>query len=411
MVLSSSIMGKGGNKGSFHATVPGKGPVPHELRDFPHPGMIKNLPEQDVINSKNWNYSYLMAERGDPIHDDGLGRRESSLLKPFVIGAFALIAILLNLYALGNAGDPVVLQISQLLPHLYYIPIILASVWYPKRGPLLIGLVVGVSLGMVLFSLVNGTFTPVILVYTAMYVWVVAIISVFTMEQWGSLSRILHSMRRDRPAGTGKGKPAPAKNGAEGGRPRGEDVASLLAMLGAEDNRVRVAAITSLGRSGDPGAVAPLIGLLGDGNRGIREAAVRALGALGGVAVEPLVRALTDRDWHIRMGSAIALRIIGDARAVEPLIQVLTDGNRFVRREAAKSLGRIGDRRATGPLISLLGDSDTGVRVRAAAALGKIGDPVAIDPLTRALEDRDSELQEAAGEALSRLKNTITSPD
>jgi hypothetical protein len=352
-----------------------------------------------------------MPGGGELAGNQGFGGRESSILKPFIIGAFTFVAILLNLYALSNAGDPVVMQISQLLPHLYYVPIILASIWYPKRGLLLIGLVVGVSLGMVLFSIVNGTFSPLILVYTAMYVWVVAIISVFTMEQWGTLSRILHSMKRERPLGAAGTKPVSAPGGGAGSRPRGEDVESLLQMLGAEDNRVRVAAITTLGRSGDARAVAPLIALLGDGNRGVREASVRALGALGGEAVEPLVRSLGDRDWHIRVGSAIALRISGDPRAVEPLILALSDENRFVRREAAKSLGRMGDRRATGPLISLLGDMDTGVRVRAAAALGKIGDPRAIDPLTVALADRDTELQEAAGEALSRLKNTLTSSD
>jgi hypothetical protein len=347
----------------------------------------------------------------DLVRSPGSGGRESSLLKAFIIGVFALLAILLNGYALANAGDPVVLQISQLLPHLYYIPIILASVWYPKRGPLLIGLVVGVSLGMVIFSLVKGTFNPVILVYTAMYVWVVAIISVFTMEQWGTLSRLLHSMRKDRPEGSAGPGPASAAGGEKEGRPLAEDVDSLLQLLGSEDSRVRVAAMGSLGKSRDPRAIAPLIALLGDGNRGVREASVRALGALGGEAVEPLIQALGNRDWHIRVGCAIALRIIGDPRGVEPLIRALSDENRFVRREAAKSLGRIGDRRATEPLISLLGDMDTGVRVRAAAALGKTGDPRAIDPLTRALSDRNGEMQEVAGEALSRLKNSITSSD
>ena len=337
--------------------------------------------------------------------------QESGVLRPFIIVVFTLVAILLNGYALSNAGDPIIRQISQLLPHLYYIPIILASVWYPKRGLLLIGLVVGVSLGVVLSGLANGTFNPIILVYTAIYVWVVAIISVFTIEQWGRLSRLLPYKKRDQP-GRGVERGQASKSWAEPGSPvPGEDVGSLLSKLGTEDSRVKLAAITSLGRSRDGRALKPLISLLGDEKRGIREAAVRALGGFGEGAVEPLIEGLGNGDWHIRMGSAIALRIIGDPRGVEPLIRALSDENRFVRREAAKSLGRIGDPRATEPLISVLDDRDIGVRVRAAAALGKIADPKAIDPLTHALSDRNPELQEAAVEALSKIKNSVTSSD
>jgi HEAT repeat protein len=189
------------------------------------------------------------------------------------------------------------------------------------------------------------------------------------------------------------------------------DIDSLLSTLEVQDVRVKVAAIASLGRCRDRRALKRLIGLLGDGNRSIREASVRALGAFGDEGVGPLIEALGNRDWHIRMGSAIALRIIGDSRAVEPLIRALSDESRFVKREAAKSLGRIGDPRATEPLISVLEDPDEGVRIRAAAALGKIADPKAIAPLTRALSDRNSELQEAAVEALSKIKNSVTSAD
>jgi len=348
---------------------------------------------------------------GELLRNPWSGGGESRFLKAFVIIVFTLVAILLNGYAISNAGDPVVRQISQLLPHLYYIPIILASIWFPKLGYLLIGLVVGVSLGMVLFSLVNGTFNPIILVYTAIYVWVVAIISVFTMEQWANLSRLFPSKQKTR-QGRKDARGPEASIGTGEGRPAGpEDTRSLLQMLAIDDNRVRVAVVASLGKTGDEGAVKPLIALLADDNRGVREASVRALGALGEVAVEPLVASLGHNDWHTRMGSAIALRIIGNPHGVEPLIRALSDENRFVRREAAKSLGRIADQRATEPLITLLGDMDTGVRVRAAAALGKIGDLRAVDPLTKALSDHNAELAEAAGEALSRLKNTITSRD
>jgi hypothetical protein len=337
--------------------------------------------------------------------------QESGILRPFIIGAFTVAALLLHAYAITHTSGAFLREISALFPHLYYIPIVLASIWYPRRGLLFICVLVGVSIGMIIFGFVNGIpFDPLILVYTAIYVWVVATMSVFTMEQWRNLPRSLLSKRSRQPEGPGERKSPRAGKGPAGPEP-GEDIDSLLSTLGIQDNRVKVAAIASLGRSGDSRALKPLIHLLGDENRNIREASVRALGAFGEGAVGPLIEAIGDEDWHIRVGSAIALRIIGNPGGVEPLIRALSDENRFVRREAAKSLGRIGDRRATEPLISVLGDGDTGVRTRAAAALGKIADPKAIEPLTRALSDRNSEMQEAAVEALSKIKNSITSSD
>ncbi|MDD1664417.1 MAG: HEAT repeat domain-containing protein [Methanomicrobiales archaeon] len=336
--------------------------------------------------------------------------QESGILRPFLIGVFTMVALLLHAYAITNASDTSLHQITALFPHLYYIPIVLASIWYPRRGLLFICVLVGISIGMVLFGFANGIpFDPLILVYMSIYVWVVATTSVFTMEQWKNLSRFLISKKRARSAREGGDREAgdAMQDGQETGP--GEDVDSLLATLAIQDSRVRKAAIASLGRSRDVRALSPLTDLLGDENRNIREASVRALGAFGDEAVESLTESLGNEDWHIRMGSAIALRIIGDSRGVDPLIRALSDENRFVRREAAKSLGRIGDKRATEPLISVLEDRDTGVRIRAAAALGKIADPKAIDPLTHALSDRNSELREAAVEALSKLKNSITS--
>ena len=357
------------------------------------------------------NYSYSMLGASSVPEGDS-GVQESGILRPFLIGVFAMVALLLQAYAITNTSGAFLHQIAPLFPHLYYIPIVLASIWYPRRGPLLICIIIGVSIGMISFGFMNGIpFDPLILVYTAIYVWVVATTSVFTMEQWKNLSRFLRSKRSEPSAisggdnqGTGVLRDAPALK-------PGEDVESLLSTLAVPDTRVRKAAIASLGRSRDERALEPLISLMGDENRTIREASAQALGSLGDLAVTPLIGSLGDGDWHIRMGSAIALRIIGDPKGVEPLIGATTDENRFVRREAVKSLGRIGDIRATERLIAALDDMDIGVRIRAAAALGKLADPKAIDPLTHALSDQNSELQEAAVEALSKIKNSITLPD
>ncbi len=357
------------------------------------------------------NYSYSMLGASS-IREGSSEVQESGILRPFIIGVFTIVALLLHAYAITNTSGTSLHQISALFPHLYYIPIVLASIWYPRRGLLFICVLVGVSIGMILFGFANGIpFDPLILVYMTIYIWVVATTSVFTMEQWKNISRFLRSRKDDRASRAGGDGPGGEMQRDIPDTGSGEDVESLLSTLAIQDTRVRKAAIASLGKSRDERAVQPLISLMGDENRTIREASAQALGSLGDLAVLPLIESLADVDWHIRMGSAIALRIIGDPRGVEPLMRAISDENRFVRREAVKSLGRLGDIRATDQLIAALDDKDIGVRIRAAAALGKIADPKALPPLTRALSDRNSEMHDAAVEAISKINNSVTLAD
>ncbi len=71
-------------------------------------------------------------------------------------------------------------------------------------------------------------------------------------------------------------------------RLRGEEaVTALLSLLEDADIRVRTAAVTALGRSGDARALAPLVGQLQAGRYYAREAAAAALGDLGLPAAIP----------------------------------------------------------------------------------------------------------------------------
>ena len=71
--------------------------------------------------------------------------------------------------------------------------------------------------------------------------------------------------------------------------------------------------------------------------------------------------------------AAEALGKIGDKRAVEPLIKALEDKDGYVSQHSARALGKIGDTRAVEPLIELLSDDDWGVRNAAKEALKKLG--------------------------------------
>ena len=116
------------------------------------------------------------------------------------------------------------------------------------------------------------------------------------------------------------------------------------------------------------------------------------------------------KDAEVRRSAAAALWEIGDARAVEPLIAALKDEVYVVRINAIKALGKIGDPRAVVPLISVLKDRDTNVRIDAAEALGMIGDARAVDPLIAALKDEDYYVGESAAEALGKIGTPAVEP-
>jgi len=329
------------------------------------------------------------------------GIHRDDLLKPSVITALTLVAVLLTFYSFQH-------HLGDFLFVLYLLPLVLASIWYPRYGLVLIGSVVAGSVITIFYTSWSGL-SPNPLrysLYAAVFVWIIAVITVFTMEWRATLGETLNSLRMLHKESGGRAAGVSLRDGATG-RPilSDTDLGYVTEALALPDPAAREVAIRTLGKSGNPRAVAPLIALLGNAHRGTREHAVRALGALGVVAVEPLILALDDPDWHVRTGAAVALRIIGDERAIEPLIKMLGDRNRFVRREAAKSLGRIGDARVVEPLIHVLRDQDTGVRGKAVTALGRLGDIRARGPLQQMATDPDPDIRLAAMDAISKLKN------
>ena len=143
--------------------------------------------------------------------------------------------------------------------------------------------------------------------------------------------------------------------------------------------RVREAAAEALGKIGDARAVKPLIKALRDVAFDVRLNAAFALGRIGEPAIESLIEALEDGNGLDREAAVEALKAMntlsntGDARVVQPLIKLLEDKNRAARQGAAKVLGMIGDVRAVEPLGKVLSHDDTGYY--AAEALAEIGEP------------------------------------
>jgi hypothetical protein len=78
--------------------------------------------------------------------------------------------------------------------------------------------------------------------------------------------------------------------------------------------------------------------------------AARARGEVSGTRIQRLVELLADRNYKVRLQSALALGQLRDRRAVPALVSALADRHPLVRATASHALGLIGDSRAATPL-------------------------------------------------------------
>jgi HEAT repeat protein len=164
-------------------------------------------------------------------------------------------------------------------------------------------------------------------------------------------------------------------------------VEPLIRALGERDIGLYQRATVALATIGAP-AVELLIETLGKGTAAGSGQAEVALYQIGAPAVELLIRSLGDLNSEVRQHAFQALQHIKlDPRASELLVKALGDDS--MRSHAALLLGNIGDARAIESLIEVLLNGDPIDRQDAADYLGTIGDARAIAPLIIALRDMD----------------------
>ena len=201
--------------------------------------------------------------------------------------------------------------------------------------------------------------------------------------------------------------------------------------LKSRDPKTRCRVVQDMALSGDPSAIEPVIDALKDEEYEVRLAAARALGAFKDDRVfSPLVSTLKDRRAEVRVAAVTSLRQLGDNRAVQPLTSALEDSDHAVRWQAASALHALGWRpgndtefilrsmamgqhenlsvhgsRAVEVLTRALADPNCPRRHAAALALGETNDHRALKPLLDALRDDDNHVRVAAVEALSQLGN------
>ncbi len=185
---------------------------------------------------------------------------------------------------------------------------------------------------------------------------------------------------------------------------RGKEHPLILA-LKDNDWNVRMCAAEALGKIGDTRAIDPLIHTLKEEEEDVRESAAEALGKIGSTkAIDPLIQTLKDKKGNVRESAAEALGKIGEP-AVEPLIHAMDDEEENVRLGAAWALGELRDGRAVEPLISALIDENLDIQWSVTEALIKIGDERAVEPLIHALKDEEESVRWCAVEALGELRD------
>ncbi len=359
---------------------------------------------------------------------------QSDVVKIWVIAVFVVVSLLISIYSFEPSIHEAFPSLASFSPHLYYIPIVLMTIWYPRRTLLFSVLIMAVYLLFMIHFTMSGVAVDFVssAFTAAMYLWVVTATSIALGEQRSAVP----------PAGVDDGTGCGAEHGPgfkeqqiirksreyicgiinafhstdSQERERamqtlnsiGESaVEPLIESLNDDCSATRDAAARTLGIIGDARAIDPLLATLKDDNRRVREAGSQALASIGRPAMPGLLAKLADGDWHVRMGAVIALRIMGGAELLPEFVGLLHDENPYVRGESAKSLGRLGNDAVTDHLIGTLDDDAKYVRIRAAGSLGRIRDPAAIPALDRVLHgDRDDDVRHRAAEALMQIGTT-----
>ena len=187
-----------------------------------------------------------------------------------------------------------------------------------------------------------------------------------------------------------------------------EEYGTLLSLLLHEKVRLRWLAAARLGKIGDERAVDPLINALQDSHWLVRLHAAKALGRLKSQkGIKPLVGLLNDNNAYVRrrvVSSISQLNTNKDDYVIEVLISALNDSDRVVRARSAWVLGNFVSSTSIRAIAVAVLDPDLNVSWRAIDSLQKIG-AAAVPALVGLLEAHDSEVRYRAVKTLGKIRD------
>ena len=180
---------------------------------------------------------------------------------------------------------------------------------------------------------------------------------------------------------------------------------TLLSLIGHSDGAVRLAVVAALNSLGHPDMLKRMIDLLQDKDPYIRESAVRIAGYFAfNECVTLLLQRCHDPDENVRRTAIELIPYLENAPVLPTLIEALEEETPKVRAAAARSLGQMESAIAYPYLIKALQDKDAWVRYYAAQAIGWNAYPEAVEALSAVLQfDCAYQVKIAAVEALGRI--------
>lgn len=172
----------------------------------------------------------------------------------------------------------------------------------------------------------------------------------------------------------------------------------LLNLMNDRNAGVRKKTADALGMIGDGMAALPLVKALQDKVDYVRAASIEALGRIGEPAIPLLFEAILSGNPSYRL-EALESLIAMKEKAVPMLIEAAEYGDTVLKSYAIRALGNINDRRASSVIIKALDDRDAHVRGLAANALRMTGDAAALDKLRTLAQDDPNGFVRAASAA------------
>lgn len=371
-----------------------------------------------------------------------ISRNHGDFVRLFVLVVYFLVVGILAVYAFSPMGGEMGYILARLIPHLFYIPLVLTALWYPDKK-----LAHSVIFSLIFFTLISGfmingwSLDALFMVFTSfIYLWVfIAILAIPKaqfgsgpgeapgMEEAGAIasdSGVAAAYAPDLPPDIAGIPPAQINPLIESFR-LGEDMVTkntsaalkaiglpalpyITAGLRSDSIPVRENCARLLGEMGDAGSVDLLVETMADPSRRVHNSSTQALARLGEPAVPPLLKGLKSGNWKIRAGSVVALRIIGQYDAVPLLKDMLDDKSHYVRKEVVKSLARVGREDVLDSLERMIHDESRGVRLAAVGGLGRSGRPEVIESLKSVLErEEDAEVRIRAVNSLELIGTTV----
>jgi len=179
----------------------------------------------------------------------------------------------------------------------------------------------------------------------------------------------------------------------------------LYKCLSSSSEDVKIAALNSIIRIGNPYSCSVVKPLLGDSIGHIRRIAAHCMGQMKHVgAIDDLFKLLDDPYEDVRFEAAEAICRINDRSALEKLKDKILLSSDNTRVSVMYAISKFCPDLCKDETIAALHDSNWKVRKYAVSALGDIGTPDVVDHLIFALNDEKDEVRIRAIKALSRYK-------